>query len=447
MPSQRQYDPPIDNVRAIITTRWKNAYRPLVVRDIESYFIDSSLDNDADNWHLEIGDPEGKLLPMLKRDNEVRMELIGIGKKQTAHLVTGIADEISYDDTGVIAITGRDMACLALDSYTEPRRYAHAHAWAIIYQQARELGYKRTSIQKIVNTHAQVRKKQMTDGSESYWEFWYRLVRKEKTWLWCTPNGTLVASQLNYAGPTSYYFGIPPDSASRYIKRQYIPVESCEIKRTSQARVGEVWVYGNSGDRAFITKVKDPTTSSWLKRPRKFLRDASAANPKEAMKAAWDEIFDGKVGNVEISLTIAEPGYMIKQNRIAYLRIPGMGFAGKYFVVGVRMQAGQSGLVQEVRLRELQYALPRRYPREPQETHTSAPRDPDTSWEFEQGLNTLAHMPEDWGNFFFNAAKKFCGNWDFNLFLATLIAIAYKETGIRNIRQHGVPVGTDNIEW
>jgi hypothetical protein len=65
--------PSIQKVRAVVTTRWKGkGYRPLVITSLEQYYVDTALDNDADTWSVDIGDPNGKYMDMLDRDNEVR---------------------------------------------------------------------------------------------------------------------------------------------------------------------------------------------------------------------------------------------------------------------------------------------------------------------------------------------------------------------------------------
>jgi len=438
------FTPTLKNVRGILTTKWQRGYRPLVVDTIESYYMDSSLDNDSDTWNLSVGDPEGKYLALLERDNEVRVEIIGVQAQANGHILSGIADEIVYDDQGTVNLSGRDMASLALDSFAEPRLYKMVKSWAIIGPQARQLGFPSTSILKT----GTVNKTQRTDGSETYWEFWYRLIRKDKMWLWCAPNGTLVASRLNYEDSPSYYFGTPKVSDSNYLRQHYIPVEKIEIRKNTQSRVAEVWVYAHRGDNAFIEISKDPTMGQWVKRPRRFLVDTDAHTATGAQKLGWEEIFEGKVGSIEIKLTIAEPGFMVLQNRVAMVRIPQIGFAGKYFVVGVRSQADtDGGLVQEVRLRELQYALTRRVPSDPKVTQTQPVSNKDVQSNLKDALASAGDYPEAWGMYFYKAAKKWHGPWDFNLYLAVLIATADHESSFQNIRQHGVKVGDDSVEW
>ena len=430
--------PSIKNMRVILTTPWgKNGYKPRTLRQIESYYIDTALDNDSDPFAIEIGDLDGDLTKTLKRDNEVRVQIFGVGAKARGvdYLLTGIADEITYSEQGVLRLTGRDLSSIATDSVVPPKQYRHIRAWKIVEQQARELG-----IGGRMNLHHTgiVKKAQYTDGSETYWEFWHRLYRKEQMWIWMGPSGMLNAMKLHYQAAPSYFFGKPKSDDPSRIKNLYQKVESCEIKKTTQGRLGEVWVYGHRGDNGFLVIANDPSTKNWHKRPRKIVFDKDAHSRKAAQKTAWEEIFEGKVGSIEITLTIGDPGWPIRVNRMARLRIPEMNLFGEYFVVGTRVQAGPQGFVQEVRLREKSYALSQRIPPDPkQDTGQPSKKDAKTA-----GTNLDVPYADE----FVKAAREFHGPWNFQLFLATLIAIGDQETSFKNVRAHGGP-GEDGVEW
>lgn len=435
--------PDVSRVRAVITTRWgKNGYRPLPIPQIESYYVDSALDTDADTWTIDIGDPRAERKRMFDRDSEVRVQLFGVGREATNYIMSGIADEISYDDTGLITLIGRDLSALAIDSACPPQNFALARAWAIVGAQAKELGFREVSLGRI----GTVKKKQYTDGSETYWEFWYRLYRKEKMWIWTEPNGTLIASRLNYDSNPSYFFGDPKGNEAQAVQRSYIPVEHAEIRKSTQQRIGEVWVYGHRGDNGFLSIAKDPQLRSWIKRPRKIMLDTEAHTVKAAQRTGWQEIFEGKVGSMELRLTIPDPGFPIRMNRLAHVRIPQMDLEGNFFIVGTRLQGGPQGFLQEVRLREAQYALTRRIPADPKLAVSQAPAVRATSVSLGEGISGLFDMPESWGPWFLKAAKEFHGQWDFKLFLATLLGMCYVETQFKNIRQDGGP-GGDKHEW
>jgi prophage tail gpP-like protein len=262
--------PNVSTVRALVTTRWSgSSYRPIVIPRVESYYVDTSLDNDADTWTFDVGDPTGHYMELFNRDAEIRCQLYGVGLEGQHYIITGIADEVSFDEQGSITFTGRDLSSLATDSTATPKRFKHVRAWAIVDEQARYVGFQQTRLSRA----PMVKKLQYTDGSESYWEFWYRLYRKEKMWLWTEPDGMLVAGRLNYNGQISYYLGEPKAGDSQYVKRMYIPVERAEIRKSTQARVYEVWVYGHRGDNGFLAISKDPTMTQWVKKPRKVMLD------------------------------------------------------------------------------------------------------------------------------------------------------------------------------
>lgn len=437
--------PDITRVHSILTTRWgRSGYKPLPVTRIESYYVDTALDNDADTWSIDVGDPRAQLIPLFDRDNEVRSQLFGVGREANHFIMSGLADEISYDESLTVTLTGRDLSAIAIDSACPPGWFELARAWAIVGRQAREIGFRRMSLGRA----GQVRKKQYTDGSETYWEFWYRLYRKEKMWIWTDPNGTLIAGRLNYENNPTYFFGVPRGDEPTAIRRSYIPVEHAEMRKSTQQRVEEVIVYGHRGDVGFISVAKDPTMRSWIKKPKKILVDTEAHTIKGAQRMAWEEIFEGKVGSLEIKLTIPDPGFPIRTNRVARVRIPEMKLFGDYFIVGTRIQGGSAGFIQEIRLRQKQYSLTRRVPTDPKidSGKTEEPRTTATTTSLAEGIAGLRDVPEAWGSYFVKAAKEFHGPWDFKLFLATLLGICFVETDFRNIRQNGGP-GGDHHEW
>src|SRR5215831_296184 len=434
MPSSVPSNPSISNVRAIITTRWNNTgYRPKTLTAIESYFVDTALDNDSDSWQLSVADPHGSMLEMFQRDSEIRLELFGVGREGISYIMNGIADEASFDDGGSIQIMGRDFSSVAVDSTAPPYRYKLKAAHQVISTQAQTLNFPGIDLSPANKS----KKTFYTDGSESYWDFWYRMVRKEKQFLWCDPKGTLISGALNYHSAPVYFFGTPASNDPQHIRQYYTPVERLEINKNMQRRYAAVWVFGQRGEQGFMETANDSTTKMWVKKSRKIMFDSSITSPKKATKTANEEIFEGKVGSLEIKVTIVDPGIMIRQNSIAKVNIPQLGLTGEYFVVGSKIQCDSDGFVQEVRLREKQFAVSQRIPVDPKLAKQSTVPGATVSTGLGKELEADVQMPESWGNYFIKAAKDWHGPWDYNLFLATLIGICDMETGgaFNNVRE------------
>lgn len=431
-----------------MTTKWERGYSQRVISNVESFYIDSSLDNDADNWELTLGDPSGEFLAMMERNHEVRVSLLTSNPGAAGHIFTGISDDITFDQTGLMTITGRDYSSLALDSICPPVRFKHVKAGYVVANQARKLGFTNISLAKT----DQVKKAIKTDGSETFWEFWYRLYRNEKMWLWVGPDGALIGNRLNYDQHISYYFGTFMQTDSKLVQSMHVPVESVEIRKSTQGRIGSVWVMVKDGKKTFWVKtgLTDPTMDGWLKRPFKIVQDTISHNEFGGRKTGWEEIFEGKVGSLEIRITISDPTHIFRTNKIARLRIPEIGYGGEFFVVGWRMQAGPDGYVQEIRLREKLIALSRRIPHEPTITPPkSLPKTGNISGLTEQEINDLMAglIPNDnqWADFFYKAAQQFHGIWDADLFLACLLGISWIDTRITNIRED--TGHHDRVEW
>lgn len=417
-----------------LTTKWDNkSYRAIVLDQLESYFVETAIDSDSDPWQVAIGDPDHALIETLRRNNEVRVRLFGAGYG-TKLLMTGIADEISFNESGVLTINGRDMSSLATDSTIPPKQWQHVNASVLIPEQAKEIGMPGPFN---ITTKGTVKKVQYTDASESYWDFWYRLVRKDRMFIWTSPEGALFTGLLNYNEANTYFFGNPPSNASESERSRYVPIETFEMRKTTQDRVGEIRVYWQRGDVGGMVKLEDADTSGWIKRPRRILMDSEATSSKSAVKLAQEEIYESQVGAVEVRITIPDQGWVVQQNHMAHVRLPELGIEGDWFVVGTRVQADTQGFIQEVRLREKNYAVSKRVPADPK-----PPEDVSQKTATELG-QVLAVK---WGDFFVAAAKKWHGVWDFNLYLATLLGICDQETGFTNERQNGGPGGS-HISW
>jgi prophage tail gpP-like protein len=421
--------------KAVLTTKWdKKTYKPIAVENVESYYVDTAIDSDSDPFQLVIGDPDHALIETLTRDNEVRVQIFGV-RYGAKLLFTGLADDVNFNEQGELTIDGRDMSCLAVDSTVQPQLWQKIKAGTLIQKQAHDLGMKGPFH---ITTQGTVKKLVFTDASESYWDFWYRLVRKDQMYIWTGPDGSLWSGVLNYNSQNLYGFGVPSKTDDSVPASRYIPIETLEFRKSAQGRLGEVWVYGHRGDRGLKPVLaKDVDIQDWIRRPRKIMLDTDANNPTSAAKMGREEIYESKVGAIEIRITIPDPGYVIQQNNMAHVNVPEMGLEGDYFVVGTRIQADSSGFTQEVRLREKRFAITKRVPEDPK-----APDEPQNkvAGALGQALNAR------WGDYFVAAAKQWHGGWDFALYLACLLGICDQETGFQNERRNGGPGGS-HIEW
>lgn len=413
-------------VIATVTTKYGNqGYTGLPLGVVENYQVDSAMDTDTDQFSIDIGDPTFELIDLLRRDGEIRIGLSAATRSSTfLPILQGYGDMVALRHDGSLSIQGRDLSSAAVDTTAIPFNWRNAVPKKIITDQARALGFSRINI-----SPTSVISKLYTDGSESEWDFWYRMVRKKQMWIWCSADGTLNVDQLNYAANPTYYFGVPskayPDNG------QWIRVQEAEIRKNTQTRIGEVWVFGETGKVGFgpITAT-DPNIADWIRKPRQIITaDAAHTNRAEALKEAQEAIFEGIVGSLEITIKISDPGQMLRQNTTCILNLPKMGYSGEFFVVGVQAFGGTDGAYQEIRLREKKYALTRRIPKDPALKQTG-----DNASGYVVG-SKLGTGKNDWGGYFVNAAQAWHGGWDFNLFLAALLAICQHETSFMNVRE------------
>jgi cell wall-associated NlpC family hydrolase/prophage tail gpP-like protein len=418
---------------ATITSRFGGrGYTGLPVNRVKNYTIDSAMDTDSDQWSIDIGDPRSQLIGLLRRDSEVRIRLAAhLGGTTVVPLLQGYADQIGLTEDGTLALQGRDLSAAAVDDTAPPFNWHNARPDKIIINQARQRGFTKFQVAKVAPIP-----KLYTDGSESVWELWYRMVRKKKMWVWVDPDGALHVNNLNYAADPTYLFGKP--SRGHPNPRSWIPIQRVQIMKNTSTRLGEVWVFGETGQAGFKVEAKDNLIKDWIKRPLKIITaDAAHTNRALALKEAQEEIFEGIVGSLEITITIADPGFVVRQNRTCLLNIPELDYAGEFFVVGARMLNGTDGGLQEVRLREKKYALTRRQPQDP------ALKEEGTNVNASAFGSNLATGKNEWGDYFVVAAKAWNGGYDFSLFLATLLAICQHESSFTNVREGGGPEWTD----
>lgn len=420
--------------RAIITSKFRaKSYASKAVAHVESTHIDSSMDTDSDGWQISIGDVDDDLIETLRRDTEVRVAIYAFDSAlQALHM--GFADEVTIDESETLQISGRDVSAPAVDSILLPHQYKHVRPHTFVAQQARSLGIGG----RLRLAHGNAFKKFNTDGTESFWEAWYRIYRKRRMWLWCEPDGYIVADGLNYTDDASYFIGTPTSS---HRSKHFLPVERAEWRKNTTERVGQVFVIGSKGDNEFMGKAADPTTSQWIKRPRRIVQSTDAHNEKQAIREAWEEIFESKVGSVEWRVVIANPGHVIRQNRMAFVNIPKIGLKGTMFIVGTRIAADENGFYQEVRLREKNFAISRRKPDDPvlSKGHDDLTPEQIALTTGHAGVN--AHGIR-WWDYFVDAARATHGQYGFTQWLGFLLACCEPESGFFNSRE-----GHEGVDW
>lgn len=433
------------NVHAVITTRWGGgAYRPISIENILSYTIETNLDEDADPFTLVIGDIPGDLDEIMARDNEVRIQIFGIGT-EIHYLLTGLVDRAIRNVDGRIVLSGRDLSSIPTDTICPPVSYHKRRASEVIRERATML----KCAPRINLMPTNLLGKITTDGSETEWEFWYRFIRRAGQWLWFEPDGTLMSGKMNYEAAPSYFFGTPPDGADA---SNWIPVETGEFQSAKVGRIYKAVLYYHDGNGGKVLNWTDPKIIDWLRQPTKLFESKDIHKPVSAINFVKDELFESTVGAQEVKLTVPDPGLIIRQNRMAEVNVPELGLGGKWFVIGTRILADETGFMQEVRLREKGYAISKRVPPDPQVS--SEPGVPVTTG-LPKTLSPILTKHPEWSEFFVNAAKAWHGNHEFAYFLAVLLAICEQETNFQNERaftagsQDGFAnaPGIHGIEW
>jgi murein DD-endopeptidase MepM/ murein hydrolase activator NlpD/prophage tail gpP-like protein len=416
------------DARAAITTKQGKTYRPVNFETLDSYFIDTALDTDTDTFSIVLGDPDHILKPALGRNAEVRCDIFAVDDTRLHALHLGFADEVSIDEENMLTINGRDISSVAVDSAALPGKWQNMPPHRLVAKQAAKLKIGHSLHLAKVKPLKSV----VTDGSESYWEFWYRLYRHRKKFMWAEPDGSIWATGLNYNMKPVYHFGVGKEQF-------WIPVLSLEWRANKQQRIFESYVFGHTGKSAnaagFVAHASVPGIKDWIKKRVSISTVSEIHNKRAAHDEALEELFEAEVGAVEIKLVVAYTGKIIRQNRMATVNLPQVGLKGVFFVVGSKIVGDlDRGLYQEVRLREKKFAISKRVPFDPQ-----LAKDPSES--VQAGAEGVAISGARWSSFFIEATNLHHGPWPYPVFLGVLLAICDQETGFRNERRGG------HIEW
>jgi prophage tail gpP-like protein len=416
------------DARAAITTKQGKTYRPVNFETLDSFFIDTALDNDTDTFNITLGDPDHILKPALSRNNEVRCDIFAVDEKRLHGLHLGFADEVSLNEENMLTIDGRDISSVAVDSQVPPGRWNRIPPHRLVAKQARKL--------KIGNNlhlaKVEPLKTVVSDGTESYWEMWYRIYRHRGKWMWTEPDGSIWATGLNYGMKPAYHFGQGKEAF-------WTPVMSLEWRANKQQRVYESYVFGHTGKAStaagFVAYANVPGIKDWIRRKTVISTVSEIHTKKAAHDEALEELFEAEVGAVEIKLLVAYSGKIIRQNRMALVNLPSVGLKGLWFVVGSKIVGDlDQGLYQEVRLREKKFAISKRKPTDPDLTAGSG-------GDLENSPTGVKIAGARWSAAFIEAANKWHGPWPYAVFLGVLLAICDQETGFRNERRGG------HVEW
>jgi cell wall-associated NlpC family hydrolase len=418
----------------------RKGMRQFPVKQISAYTVDGAMDTDTDPFSIDLSMPRADMSVLLQRDTEVRVNLFTNALNKVEQLHSGIADQVTFDsDDRILSIAGRDLSSIATDTDAAPGKWKHVRPAAFITQRAHALGISNVKIAPCSELTTVV-----TDASEKEWAFWYRLMREKNMWLWFEPGGAMIGDKLHYSVAASYYFGDPdPRGAS---SGGWIPVERIEVTKSDQGRLGEVWVYAEDPktNKTYFGRASDTSIRAWKRRPVRILTSTTAKSAKDAQKEANDEMFESIVGSTEITLTVRDPGYVIRQNSMAMVNLADLDFSGTWFVVGVRVRGGAEGFYQEVRLREKGFALSKRVPEAPKLKNDL--NDPSENAVPSSIAAALSGEGINYAGAFQRAAQEFRGGWDFAVFLGVLLAIADHESSFKNVRQTHAGA-TNGVEW
>lgn len=419
-----------------------SGYRQFPVQRVQAFQVDSSMDQDSDSFSVDLGDPDHELNFLLRRDTEIRVNVVTfdtrVTNKQLTQLHTGFADSVSFDAAdGVMSIVGRDASAAAVDSQHEPGYLQSVKPHIYIADRFTSLGITSHKLQPVKEFA-----KLYTDGSETEWEFAYRMYRKRGMWIWTEPDGTVYADKLNSTEGVKYWFGRPEGNEQA---SKYMPVQSLTITHDNRGRVGECWVFGATpGGKAFRAVATDNAMRTWVKRPLKVMTTLESDNVADALDEAKLEITDGQVGAIEITVEVPDPGYLIRQNNLAKVNLPAVEFTGEFFVVGVEYTGNaEGGFTQTVRLREKEFALSKRVPRDPE---LPDPKDDPSRNVPPSSVSPLLPRDIKWKNSFASAAQEFKDGWPLGLFLSVLLAICDHESSFQNVRTRALG-GANGGQW
>lgn len=313
------------------------------INRMSEYDVETSLDIPADYFNIIIENPIDDKGYGVNADIFNPNDTFKISERYGV-ILNGVADDVDefWDEDGSkIEIVGRDKSMLLLENDAEPRTYNKLKLSAYINKIAGPYGFKA----RVNSKYDKVINKIVVEVGDSEWDTIFRETKKLDMWLWCEPDGTLVADKLNYGGKAEYKFS------------NDLSVEAIRMKKFSKKKRGadiknEVWVRGH-GNKAFTAKYKDKDLSSKGYNRRMIIEDGEAKNISKGEEIAKRHVQERKRGSFEIELTI-HGKHEVKTNKTAYVKDKVTKTEGTFFIVGVRDKKNDNiGHVKIIRLRPL----------------------------------------------------------------------------------------------
>lgn len=314
------------------------------IKRMSEYDIETSLDIPADYFNIVIENPIDDKGYGVNADIFNPNDSFEISESYGV-VLNGISDDVEeyWDENGSkIQISGRDLSMILLENDAEPKTYYKLKLSAFINKIVGPYGLKA----KVNSKYDKVISKIVVEVGDSEWDCIFRETSKLDMWLWCTPDGTLVADVLNYNGSPSYKF-----SNDLSIK------DAIRIKKFGKKKRGadiksEVWVRGH-GKKAFTAKFKDASLAALGYTRRMIIEDGEAKDISKAQEIGKKQVQERKRGSFEIELTI-NGRHPIETNKTAYIKDKVTRTEGTFFIVGVRDKKNDNvGHEKTIRLRPL----------------------------------------------------------------------------------------------
>lgn len=296
----------------------KNKQR-YAVRRFSELYVETNLDIPADFFQIVIENPLNEWGKGINAGRFAPNDQVIIEQENT-QILRGITDEVRcyWDDvTSKIEMDGRDYSQLLLDNSAEPRTYNQLSFGDYMKTIATPYGFSKFRVNSLKD---QALQKITVEPGDSQWDTLHREARRLGMWLWCMPDGTLVADELNYGSAPLYRFSNEESDS--------IKIKKLDMKEDGTYIRGEVWVRGY-GQKTFLTKYQHQGLIDQGFDKRRII-ETNAKNSKEAETMAKRFIEETLIGNYEIQITV-NGKHSIEVNQTAYVKDKITGIEGVFF--------------------------------------------------------------------------------------------------------------------